>query len=121
MSRNQRPVIDILRFIASQPAGQSIHGADIPGLDAAGGSACIEWLADRGLIDASVTDDECIVRGITEYGASMLAKRQNQVVDGGDADAEKVRELHAKIGELTVERDFLSHALGRFPGPSGRK
>jgi transposase len=42
-------------------------------------------------------------------------------VEGGDADAEKVRELHAKIGELTVERDFLSHALGRFPGPSGRK
>ena len=42
-------------------------------------------------------------------------------VEGGGADAEKVRELHAKIGELKVERDFLSHALGRFPGPSGRK
>ena len=42
-------------------------------------------------------------------------------VEVGGADAEKVRELHAKIGELTVERDFLSHALGRFPGPSGRK
>jgi len=39
----------------------------------------------------------------------------------GAVDAEKVRDLHAKIGELTVERDFLSHALGRFPGPSGRK
>ncbi len=39
----------------------------------------------------------------------------------GAVDAEKVRELHAKIGELTVERDFLAHALGRFPGPSGRK
>jgi transposase len=38
----------------------------------------------------------------------------------GTVDAEKVRELHAKIGELTVERDFLAHALGRFPGPSGR-
>ena len=42
-------------------------------------------------------------------------------VEDGGADAEKVRELHAKIGELTVERDFLSHALGCFPGPSGRK
>jgi transposase len=41
--------------------------------------------------------------------------------ESGGADAEKVRELHAKIGELTVERDFLAHALGRFPGPSGRK
>ena len=39
----------------------------------------------------------------------------------GAVDAEKVRELHAKIGELTVERDFLAHALGRFPGPGGRK
>ncbi len=48
------------------------------------------------------------------------------VVFGGDpgestVDPEKLRELHAKIGELTVERDFLAHALGRFPGPSGRK
>ena len=24
--------------------------------------------------------------------------------------------LHEKIGELTVERDFLSNALGKFPG-----
>jgi transposase len=39
----------------------------------------------------------------------------------GAADREKVRNLHAKIGELTVERDFLASALGRFPGPSGRK
>ena len=48
------------------------------------------------------------------------------VVFGGDpgestVDQEKLRELHAKIGELTVERDFLAHSLGRFPGPSGRK
>src|SRR6201986_3823780 len=27
-------------------------------------------------------------------------------------DRERVRELHAKIGELTVERDFLEGALG---------
>ena len=26
-----------------------------------------------------------------------------------------------QVHELTVERDFLAHALGRFPGPSGRK
>jgi len=39
----------------------------------------------------------------------------------GTVDAEKVRELHAKIGELTVDRECLAHAVGRFPGPSGRK
>ena len=34
---------------------------------------------------------------------------------------ERIRELHAKIGELTVERDFLSDALGKFPGLSGKR
>ena len=38
-----------------------------------------------------------------------------------EADQQKIHELHAKIGELTVERDFLARALGRFPGPSGAK
>ena len=32
-----------------------------------------------------------------------------------------IRELHEKIGELTVERDFLSNALGKFPGLSGKR
>jgi transposase len=36
-------------------------------------------------------------------------------------DRERVRELHAKIGELTVERDFLEGALGKFPGLSGKR
>jgi hypothetical protein len=44
---------------------------------------------------------------------------------GGEAVAaderERIRELHAKIGELTVERDFLDSALGKFPGPSGKR
>ena len=34
---------------------------------------------------------------------------------------ERIRELHEKIGELTVERDFLDNALGKFPGLSGRR
>jgi transposase-like protein len=34
---------------------------------------------------------------------------------------QRVQELHAKIGELTMERDFLSNALGRFPGPSAKR
>jgi len=44
---------------------------------------------------------------------------------GGTAIAadgkERMRELHEKIGELTVERDFLEGALGKFPGPSGKR
>jgi transposase len=46
-------------------------------------------------------------------------------VFGGEATAadgkERIRELHAKIGELTVERDFLEGALGKFPGLSGKR
>jgi putative transposase len=44
---------------------------------------------------------------------------------GGTAIAadgkERIRELHEKIGELTVERDFLGGALGKFSGPSGKR
>ena len=46
-------------------------------------------------------------------------------VFGGTAIAadgkERIRELHEKIGELTVERDFLEGALGKFPSLSGKR
>ena len=32
-----------------------------------------------------------------------------------------VKELHAKIGQLAMENDFLSHALGRINEPSAKK
>lgn len=32
-----------------------------------------------------------------------------------------VKELHAKIGQLSMENDFLEHALGRIDGPSAKK
>ena len=44
---------------------------------------------------------------------------------GGSAvvedDRERIRELFAKVGELTMERDFLSDALGKFPGSSAKR
>jgi transposase len=37
-------------------------------------------------------------------------------------DAERrIRDLQAKVGELTMERDFLSGALGRFGLPSAKR
>ena len=45
------------------------------------------------------------------FGAEAMA------TDGKD----RIRELHEKIGELTVERDFLEGALGKFPGLSGKR
>ena len=35
--------------------------------------------------------------------------------------ASQVKELHAKIGQLTMERDFLEEGLERIHGPSGKK
>ena len=36
-------------------------------------------------------------------------------------DAGRIKELHAKIGELTVERDFLEHGLRLLPGRSAKR
>ena len=33
----------------------------------------------------------------------------------------KVKELHAKIGQLTMERDFLEQGLERIHGPSAKR
>ena len=56
---------------------------------------------------------------------SQLLKHAVEAFANGNApvgeDGRRVRELHEKIGELTVERDFLSRALGHVPGPSGRR
>ena len=38
-----------------------------------------------------------------------------------EADAGRIKELHAKIGELTVERDFLEHGLRLLPGRSAKR
>jgi transposase len=58
---------------------------------------------------------------ITQWKKQLL-DRASEVFEkekkSGEPDA---RELHAKIGELTMENDFLSVALGRIDGPSAKK
>ena len=53
---------------------------------------------------------------IADWKKRLLASAEHLFENGahcaGD-DERKVTELHAKIGELTMERDFLSKALGR--------
>jgi len=51
-------------------------------------------------------------------GASDLFQRGRREPE---VDAAQVKELHAKIGELTVERDFLEQGLRRLPGRSARR
>ena len=62
---------------------------------------------------------------------NQITKWKRQLLDGaasvfGDADGDKeggpdVAKLHAKIGELTMENDFLSGALGRTSAPSVKR
>jgi transposase len=55
----------------------------------------------------------------------QLLEHAGEVFDKGTPaleDAERqIRDLRAKVGELTMERDFLSGALGRFALPSAKR
>jgi transposase len=42
-------------------------------------------------------------------------------VQQAEDTAETVQELHAKIGQLTMENDFLERGLERIHGPRGKK
>ena len=38
-----------------------------------------------------------------------------------DDAKDQIRQLREKVGELTMERDFLRDALGKFPGLTGKR
>jgi transposase len=59
---------------------------------------------------------------ITQWKKQLL-ERAHEVFakDKRTDDSHDVRELHAKIGQLTMENDFLSGALGRIAGPGAKK
>ena len=55
---------------------------------------------------------------------NQLAESAGAVFSKGKQDAsneEEIKTLHAKIGQLTIERDFLEHGLERIHGPRGKK
>ena len=49
--------------------------------------------------------------------AAVVFGEGEQAKEGGPS----IAELHAKIGELTMENDFLSGALGRMSGTSAKR
>jgi len=59
---------------------------------------------------------------IAEWKKHLL-ERAAEVFEKGKVSGKEpeVKELHAKIGELTMVNDFLSSALGRIEGPSAKK
>ena len=59
---------------------------------------------------------------ITEWKKQLLQRAEEIFSKDKKAEAgPDVKDLHAKIGQLTMENDFLSVALGRIADPSAKK
>ena len=60
---------------------------------------------------------------ITQWKAQLLERAVELFTNPTerDAAAPDVKTLHAKIGQLAMENDFLAGALGRFPDASGKR
>lgn len=60
---------------------------------------------------------------ITEWKRQLVSSA-DQVFGGSGKHAleseHKIKELHAKIGQLTMERDFLERGLERIHNPPGK-
>jgi transposase len=59
---------------------------------------------------------------ITEWKKQLLERAEEVFTkDKQEELGADVKALHAKIGQLAMENDFLSHALGRIAEPSAKK
>jgi len=59
---------------------------------------------------------------ITKWKKQLQERAEEVFCGNGKTEAgPDVNELHAKIGQLAMENDFLSVALGRIAGPSAKK
>ena len=54
---------------------------------------------------------------LLENADTVFGKGEQERADA----AGQIKELHAKIGQLTMERDFLDEGLQRIHGPYGKK
>ena len=60
---------------------------------------------------------------ITEWKKQLLSGASDVFGDGvskTEAAEETIQELHAKIGQLTMENDFLERGLNKIHGPRGK-
>ena len=59
---------------------------------------------------------------ITEWKKHLLERAEDVFTkDKKPDDVPDVKELHAKIGQLAMENDFLAVALGRMGEPSAKR
>ena len=84
-------------------------------LEALRGEATLTELSPRGTAYMPTRSRSGASRCLSTPAASMHG---SPALD----DAERqIRDLRAKVGELTMERDFLADALGRFGLPSAKR
>lgn len=59
---------------------------------------------------------------ITQWKSQLLERAAEVFASGAPPVAEgpSLKELHAKIGQLALENDFLSRALGKLDGLSAK-
>jgi transposase-like protein len=74
---------------------------------------------DSTLAELSQRDD-VHANQITQWKQQLVA---SAAAAFGESEGRRreIERLHAKIGELTMERDFLQRALGKLPGPTGKR
>ena len=58
---------------------------------------------------------------ITEWKKQLLERAEEVFARDRQEAGPDVKALHAKIGQLAMENDFLSGALGRIAGSSAKK
>jgi len=59
---------------------------------------------------------------ITEWKKQLLEGAEDVFSKGKqEASGPDIKELHAKIGQLALENDFLAHALERIDGTSAKR
>jgi transposase len=58
---------------------------------------------------------------ITEWKKHLLDRASEIFEKNGKSREPDVKELHAKIGQLAMENDFLAVALGRIAVPGAKK